>query len=88
MTLSLENRVALVTGAGRGIGRAIAHELARRGAAVVVNDKSGESVVCSEIQEFGGKANCFKADVSDFNDAQKSCKVHVGYVRGFAHPRE
>jgi len=74
MTLSLENRVALVTGAGRGIGRAIAHELARRGAAVVVNDRSGEGVVCSEIQEFGGKANCFKADVSDFSDAQKLVK--------------
>ncbi|MFZ1043110.1 MAG: 3-oxoacyl-[acyl-carrier-protein] reductase [Anaerolineales bacterium] len=74
MTLSLENRVALVTGAGRGIGRAIALELAKRGAAVVVNDRSGESVVCGEIQEFGGKASCFKADVSDFNDAQNLVK--------------
>ena len=73
-TLSLENRIALVTGGGRGIGRAIALELARRGATVVVNDKSGESVVCSEIQEFGGKANCFKADVSDFSDAQNLIK--------------
>ncbi len=74
MTLSLENRIALVTGAGRGIGRAIAHELARRGAAVVVNDKSGEGVVCSEIREFGGKADCFKADISDFSDAQNLVK--------------
>ena len=68
--LTLENRIAVVTGGGRGIGRAIAHELARRGAAVIVNDKSGESVVCSEIQDAGGKAGCFKADVSDFGEAQ------------------
>ena len=72
--LSLENRIALVTGAGRGIGRAIALELAKRGAAVVVNDKSGESVVCSEIQELGGKASCFKANVSDFSEAQNLVK--------------
>ncbi len=69
-TLSLENRIAVVTGGGRGIGRAIALELGRRGAAVVVNDKSGESVVCSEIQESGGRASCFKADVSNFVEAQ------------------
>ncbi len=77
MTLSLENRVALVTGGGRGIGRAIAHELARRGAAVVVNDKSGESVVCSEIQEFGGKASCFKANIADFSEAQELVKFTI-----------
>ena len=76
-SLMLENRIAVVTGGGRGIGRAIAHELARRGAAVVVNDKSGESVVCSEIQESGGKASCFQADVSDFSQAQKLIKYTV-----------
>ncbi len=76
-TLTLENRVALVTGGGRGIGRAIAHELAHRGAAVVVNDKSGESVVCSEIQDFGGKASCFKANIADFSQAQELVKFTV-----------
>jgi NAD(P)-dependent dehydrogenase (short-subunit alcohol dehydrogenase family) len=42
-TLSLENKVAIVTGGSRGIGRAVALELAARGAAVVVNyNKSSE----------------------------------------------
>jgi 3-oxoacyl-[acyl-carrier protein] reductase len=76
-TLPLENRVAVVTGGGRGIGRAIAHELARQGAAVVVNDKSGEGVVCSEINDVGGKASCFKADVSDFSEVQNLIKFTV-----------
>ena len=75
--LSLENRVAVVTGGGRGIGRAIAHELGRRGAAVVVNDKSGEGVVCAEINDAGGKATCFKADVSDFAQAQELIKFAI-----------
>ena len=75
--LPLENRVAVVTGGGRGIGRAIAHELARQGAAVVVNDKSGEGVVCSEINDAGGKASCFKADVADFSEVQNLIKFTV-----------
>ena len=72
--LSLENKVAVVTGGGRGIGRAICHELGRRGAAVVVNDKAGEGIVCAEINDAGGKATCYKADVSDFNEAQALVK--------------
>lgn len=75
--LSLENRVAVVTGGGRGIGRAICHELARRGAAVVVNDKSGEGVVCAEINDAGGKASCFQADVSDFKQTQELIKFTI-----------
>lgn len=75
--LPLENRVAVVTGGGRGIGRAIAHELARQGAAVVVNDKSGEGIVCSEINDAGGKASCFKADVADFSEVQNLIKFTV-----------
>ena len=72
-TLSLEGKVAVVTGASRGIGRAIAVELAKRGAAVVVNynhsaDKAQE--VVETIRNAGGKAEAFQADVSYFDQAK------------------
>ncbi len=76
-TLSLENRIALVTGAGRGIGRAIALEFARRGAAVVVNYRqSAEAAqaVASAIQAEGRRAALFQADVSNFAQAQDLVK--------------
>ncbi|MEW6287854.1 MAG: 3-oxoacyl-[acyl-carrier-protein] reductase [Chloroflexota bacterium] len=79
-TLSLENRVAVVTGGSRGIGRAVALEFAARGAAVVVNyNKSPEAAeeVVKKIQEAGGKAAAFQADVSDFKQAEALIKFAV-----------
>jgi 3-oxoacyl-[acyl-carrier protein] reductase len=79
-TLSLENRVAVVTGGSRGIGRAVALELASRGAAVVVNyNKSPEGAqdVVARIQEQGGKAAAFQADVSDFKQAEALIRFAV-----------
>jgi NAD(P)-dependent dehydrogenase (short-subunit alcohol dehydrogenase family) len=78
----LENRVAIVTGAGRGIGREFALELARQGAAVVVNDLGvglrGESTeedpataVCSEIEAAGGRAVPSHESVTDFEAAAR-----------------
>ena len=77
---SLENKVAIVTGGSRGIGRAIALEFAERGAAVVVNyNKSPESAeeVVKKIQEAGGKAAAFQADVSDFKQAEALIKFAI-----------
>jgi 3-oxoacyl-[acyl-carrier protein] reductase len=78
--LSLNERVAIVTGGSRGIGRAVALELGRRGAAVVVNyNKSPEAAeqVVSEIQAAGGKAAAFQADVSSITAAQELIKFAV-----------
>ena len=61
-------RTALVTGASRGIGRAIALRLARAGHAVAVNFSSSEAAakeVVSEIEHLGGQAQSVGADVSD-----------------------
>ena len=79
MSQLLEGRVAVVTGSGRGIGRAHALELARQGAAVVVNDfgvsLSGEKTdspaheVVAEIEAMGGRAVVNAADVADFEQA-------------------
>lgn len=69
----LEGKVAVVTGASRGIGRAIALELARRGAAVVVNYcRSAEAAaeVVTAIEAEGGQATAVQADVSDLAQAQ------------------
>ena len=64
----LAGKVAIVTGAGRNIGRAIALHLAAAGAAVVVNARSNQAeadAVAAEIKAAGGKAIAFLADVAD-----------------------
>jgi 3-oxoacyl-[acyl-carrier protein] reductase len=64
----LEGRVALVTGGSRGIGAAVSRELARAGARVAVNYRSGSDVAQALAAEIGGIA--VQADVSDPADAQ------------------
>src|SRR3712207_3172562 len=66
---SLEGRTALVTGASRGIGRAIAAELARAGATVVLGYRSGGDEAEEVASEIGGRA--VQADVSQPDDARR-----------------
>lgn len=72
MDRSLENKVAVVTGGSRGIGRAIALELARRGANVIVNynrNVEAAAEVVAAIEAADGRAVAVQADVADFEQA-------------------
>ncbi|MER7735895.1 3-oxoacyl-ACP reductase [Streptomyces erythrochromogenes] len=90
MSLPLEGLAAIVTGAGRGLGRAEAIELARLGASVVVNDfgqpgrdGSGEASaapaqeVAQEIRAAGGQAVAHLGDVADFEQARELVALAV-----------
>ncbi|MEP7362944.1 MAG: glucose 1-dehydrogenase [Acidobacteriota bacterium] len=70
----LKNKVAVVTGASKGIGAAIAKALAAEGAAVVVNyasSKSGADAVVADIVKNGGKAIAVQGDVAKAEDVQR-----------------
>ncbi len=71
--MKLENRVAIVTGAGRGIGQTIALALAKEGARVVIDDIDAESAnkVADEIKASAGQALSIKADVSNSKDVNE-----------------
>ena len=73
-TSRLQDKVALVTGASRGIGRAVGLRLAHEGAAVLVNYRShpeAATEVVSAIVAAGGRAQAIQADVSVFAEAQR-----------------
>lgn len=73
----LKGKVALVTGAGRGIGRTIALALAREGAKVIVNDYIEENAVkvSEEIKTSGGTSESYQADISNFDEVGKMVKA-------------
>lgn len=72
--MRLKNKVAIITGASRSIGKAVALRYAREGASVVVNYLSNSQLadeVVSQIIDEGGDAFAFQADVADENEVQK-----------------
>lgn len=81
----LENKIALVTGASRGIGRAIALDLAAQGAAVVVNYNGSEEraqEVVDTIKAQGGQASLYQCSVGDFQACQEMIQ-HV--IKEYGH---
>jgi NAD(P)-dependent dehydrogenase (short-subunit alcohol dehydrogenase family) len=72
--MTFDDRVALITGGGSGIGEAIAKDLAARGAKVVVSDINLEAAqrVADEIAAAGGEAAPFRADTAVADDSEKS----------------
>ena len=86
--MTLDGKVAIVTGAARGLGREEALELARQGARVVVNDLgvSGDGsgrdtnaadAVVEEIRSAGGEAVAHFGDVADWNDSQAMIQTAI-----------
>jgi len=80
-TYHLDGKVAIVTGAGRGIGRAIALRLSHEGAAVVVADiiEPNAQAVAEEIRTSGGRALALRVDVAEKPDVDAMVEKTVAY---------
>ena len=66
----LQNKIALITGASTGIGKAIALKMAQNGASIAINyigDSAPAEDVKHQVEEFGVKANIYNCDISDFS---------------------
>jgi NAD(P)-dependent dehydrogenase (short-subunit alcohol dehydrogenase family) len=74
---ALQGKVALITGAGSGIGKATALLMARQGAAIAALGRSGDELIqtVTEIEQQGGKALAIIADVADASSVQQACQT-------------
>ncbi|MEQ9714337.1 MAG: 3-oxoacyl-ACP reductase family protein [Candidatus Asgardarchaeia archaeon] len=72
--MEIRNKVALITGSSRGIGKAIALRLAKEGANIAINylkNKELAEAVAKEAEKFGVKAKTYQADVSNYSEVEK-----------------
>jgi 3-oxoacyl-[acyl-carrier protein] reductase len=78
--MKLKSKVALITGAGSGLGREMALAFAREGCAVGINDIREETAaaVVKEIESIGGEAAALPADVADSRAVHKMFAAHMG----------
>ena len=79
MSRRLEGKVAIITGAGTGIGEAIAHKFAKEGAKVIVNGLPSDPVneVAEAIKQYGGEAIAHTGDISEESQAQACIQTAI-----------